>query len=299
MFTIMLDVGGTEIKAGIADETGELVGEIKHYPARSDRTEKEIFDNLSKIIKERMLSVWGNKIGAISMAFPGPFDYEKGISYMQNLGKYESIYGVSIPDELQKRIPEMENVKICFAHDVEAFAVGAYHNGKTGGRGKAIFVCIGTGAGSAFVENGKVLKEPQSGVPENGWIYNTPFRDSVIDDYLSVRGLDAICQRIMEKSLSGLELYQLCMSGNKNALAVYKEFGEILADCLVDFLDKYVPDTLVFGGQISKSFLFFGDRVTKLCREKNIKILMEPDTSYRTMQGLYMIAQRRKTDGIS
>ncbi len=39
---------------------------------------------------------------------------------------------------------------------------------------KILCVCIGTGAGSAFVENGKTVKTGK-GVPENGWIYQQPF----------------------------------------------------------------------------------------------------------------------------
>ena len=42
------------------------------------------------------------------MAFPGPFDYEQGISLMKGLNKYDQIYGMKIPQELRKRRRELE-----------------------------------------------------------------------------------------------------------------------------------------------------------------------------------------------
>ena len=79
--------------------------------------------------------------------------------------------------------------KILFRHDVEAFARGVYRFGMKKQQEKVLCLCIGTGAGSAFLENGEALKKKTEAVPENGWIYNSAFRDSILDDYLSVRGL--------------------------------------------------------------------------------------------------------------
>lgn len=124
------------------------------------------------IIKE-MAGRWkGASIDGIGMAFPGPFDYERGISLMQGLDKYDSIYGISIEEEMKKRTDFLQDTIFCFLHDVEAFALGESWFGEGREAGRLLCLCIGTGTGSAFIENKKVIKEKTEGVPDHGWIYN-------------------------------------------------------------------------------------------------------------------------------
>ena len=128
-------------------------------------------------------------------------------------------------------------------------------------------VCIGTGAGSAFVENGKTVKTGK-GVPENGWIYQQPFGDSILDDYLSVRGLEQISLAVTGKVWSGKELYGLVKAGNMEAEEVWRRFGADVAAGLLPVLEEYRPDLLLLGGQIAKKFFLVWKRTGKRVREK-------------------------------
>ena len=89
--------------------------------------------------------------------------------------------------EIKVRVPKLKEAKFLFLHDIEAFALGESWYGTCCEAEKILCVCIGTGAGSAFVEHRKPVKTG-NGVPENGWIYQIPFRQGILDDYLSVRG---------------------------------------------------------------------------------------------------------------
>lgn len=106
---------------------------------------------------------------------------------------------------------------------------------------------------SAFVENGKTVKTGK-GVPENGWIYQQPFGDSILDDYLSVRGLEQISLAVTGKVWSGKELHGLVKAGNMEAEEVWRRFGADVAAGLLPVLEEYQPDLLLLGGQIAKSF---------------------------------------------
>ena len=174
---IMLDVGGTEIKGGVFDVSGALLGGIRNFQAKAGENPDTIFENFCHIISDLGGGFPKEKLEGIGMAFPGPFDYEQGISLMRGLNKYDQIYGMRIPEELRKRSRKLERVKILFRHDVEAFARGVYRFGMKKQQEKVLCLCIGTGAGSAFLENGEALKKKTEAVPENGWIYNSAFRD--------------------------------------------------------------------------------------------------------------------------
>lgn len=311
---LMMDVGGTGIKAGLFSPSGQMIGSVRSFPARAKEGRRVIFRNFACVIQEMAQD---RLVEGIGMAFPGPFDYERGISLMRGLDKYDDIYGLCIRDGVMEQL-EMTGGSACvargcrflFLHDVEAFAIGACLHGSVSGCRKVMCVCIGTGAGSAFVEDGRVLKKAQDGVPENGWIYNTPFKKGVIDDYVSVRGLRRLTESVFGQletvagpwsgeavggpalsapaaPVDGAQLFALAEAGSGEAQNVFTTFGENVRDALWPFLDSFRPQGLVLGGQIAKSFSYFGKPLSEACRRTGTAVYTEPDTSIRAMEGLY------------
>jgi glucokinase len=282
----MFDVGGTELKTAVLDENGRIVGDIDHFDADSNAEAEAVFDNMAHVLDTIRKKI-GEVPTGVGMAFPGPFDYENGISYIKGLGKYENIYGRSVPEEIKKRLGYLKNTGFFFLHDVEAFALGAYYKGESRGTGKTMFVCIGTGTGTGFIKDGKVLKNEEDGSPKDGWIYECPFKEGKIDDYISVRGLKRIAKEVTGSELTGLELFNLCKAGDEKALEVYRLFGEDVKNALAPFILSFRPDRLVFGGQISKSFDYFGREISAFCNEQGTEIERIADTSVMTVSGLF------------
>lgn len=296
-FYLMLDVGGTSLKAGICGENGILEGnEIRSFDAKAKSGREEIFRNFAGVLDALAgrLPKEGACIEGVGMAFPGPFDYEHGVSLMRGLDKYDSIYGLNIPKEIGKYFPVQEKkyllseeYRFAFLHDVEAFAIGECYFGSGRDCERVIHLCMGTGAGSAFTRGGKILKG-EDGAPPMGWIFNTPFKESIIDDYLSVRGLAAISRKVCGEAKNGLELSELCWNKDKAALEIYREFGSFLKEAIEPFLDSFQPDGFVLGGQLSKSFSYFGEEFLEECRKRKIKVCLTADTSRRALEGLYV-----------
>lgn len=298
IYYLMLDVGGTSLKAGVLTSDGSLLHEeLLSFDAKAKSSEDEIFSNLVEVLNvlTDRIPEPDAEIGGVGMAFPGPFDYKRGISLMKGLDKYDSIYGISIP----KRVKEgflasrnknamREDCKFVFRHDVEAFAVGESHFGKTADCERVMYLCMGTGVGSAFSENRQIVKGEDGRVPRNGWIYQTPFRESILDDYLSVRGLARLSAEIFGEPKDGLTLFRLCQGGDERARKVYHRFGVWVREAVSPFLNSFGPDALVLGGQLSKSFPYFGDELSRECAKQGISISLTEDTSKRTLQGLYL-----------
>lgn len=287
---ILLDVGGTQIKAGVSSDTE--IGAIRSFPSCAKEDKETVLKNFACVIMEMAGQAAGRTIAGVGMAFPGPFDYAKGISLMKGLDKYDSIYGCPIEEEIKKRAEGLWNAGFCFLHDVEAFAVGECWYGEARNAEKVLCLCIGTGIGSAFVHHRVVLKK-EDGIPENGWIYDYPYKESVIDDYLSVRGLGKLAIETFGKFMDGKELYELCGQGSTKARKVFQLFGQDFKLCIEPFLDSFQPDAVVLGGQISNSFCYFGEAFGRECNKRGIKILFGQDTSKRAMQGLLMTMKRR------
>lgn len=285
-----VDVGGTEIKAGIVDISGEIVGEIRSYSSCSNGTKQDIIDNFKKIFLE-LYAVENNiQALALALAFPGNFDYENGICLMENVGKYDGIYGCDLKSEFKQLLTAEEfafkpDFPIYFLNDVSAFTIGAAGLGNDPNE-RILSICIGTGCGSAFMVNGRLAPEGERGVPPKGWVFCMPYKDSIIDDYLSKRGLTAISKRLFGREIEGLELAQMVKSGDIKARDCFLEFGENIALALEPIFKSFAPTRLIFGGQIAKSFHIFGDALKNLCSENNVLLEIVTETSQMALKGL-------------
>lgn len=296
---ILLDVGGTGIKGAFTEGDGTIAG-YREFPSGSDRDATGVFDHFAAILTELFRDSGAGSLSGIGFAFPGPFDYENGISLMKGIGKYDSIYGMSFRKELDRRIPQLSRVKMLFLHDIEAFGIGCVAGGIVPAKGRALCLCIGTGAGSCFLVDGRPVKpgtisggeKDTTGIPANGWIYNTPFKDSIIDDYLSERGLETLALSVTGRKMTGKELASAAAGGSRKARDIFDAFGENLAQAMEPFLTSFHPQTVVMGGKISESFSYFGSSFEKICREQGVQIRMEKETSIRAMQGLETMLKR-------
>lgn len=297
-YYVMLDVGGTKIKGGILNENGILLdGRIHSFDSKSNRSKDEIFDNFADIIEvlSEQIEDSGKQITGIGLAFPGPFDYTNGISKMIGLNKYDSIYDCDFKKELLEKLRKKnavvwlkEDFPFVFVHDVEAFAIGESHFGTAAGCHRVMYLCIGTGSGSSFSEDKNILKERTDNFPENGWIYKTPFKDSIIDDYVSSRGLKKISEKFFGEPIEGSVLFSLAAKNQEGALLTFREFGNNVAEALIPYLEAFKPDCLVLGGQISKSYCFFGAELEQYCRKQQITISLAEDTSVSILKGLFV-----------
>lgn len=278
--TVSLDVGGTEIKAA-AVENGTLLTEIMHFPAQSDAFASVILDNFAKIINE----VRGeHELDRICFAFPGPFDYENGICLIKGLAKYDSIYGFNLKRYFSDRF-DVPRENVTFINDVAGFALGETNFGKAAGAERAMFICIGTGCGSAFTYKNKLCGEEVHGVPPHGYVYPTPFLDGCIDDYISKRGIISLSKEIVGLELDGKELEKMAALGNEKAARAYAVFGERLKNAIEPFVREFAPSVLCIGGQITRSGDRFLTPLRELCGEMKFELYVTSDTSKSAILG--------------
>lgn len=283
---LCLDIGGTQIKAGAIDREGNPVGELLYFPAQAKEEREKLLHHFVSVLEE--IRIPGDKTAGVRLAFPGPFDYERGICLMQGLDKYDRLYKVNLRQEFAERLG-MAPERVRFANDASAYALGEMGFGQAKGAARALFICIGTGCGSAFGVNGVLAQPGTPGVPDNGYIYDRPFLDGCIDDHISRRGLLALTQKQLGTAMDGKALAERVHMGDRMAKACFLVFGCQVRDALVPILEGFQPEVLCFGGQITRSGHLFLPPVEEYCRGAGIRILVTEDTSLRTLQGLTRI----------
>ncbi|MDT2763723.1 ROK family protein [Enterococcus asini] len=294
---ICLDVGGTFIKGAIfSDSFKEKYTDIHYYPANSESSKEEIMKNFEYIFFD-LLEPYGEQewlVEKIAIAFPGPFDYKNGISLIKDLNKFNQLYRVNLAEEF-KTIIEADKrfsmTDIFFENDAVAFAFGENDFSKVR---KGAYFTVGTGLGSTFI-NKKQQVMDDYGIPHSGMIFNESFHESIIDDYVSARGLASLIDEKYFEKISGSELFAQAEAGSQDARKVFKKFGENLCEAIKPYVLEFEPEEICFGGQISKSFKYFGQEIEKQFSE-NCVIRVSKDTTLRTLEGLFIIKNGEEKD---
>ncbi|MFC6315300.1 ROK family protein [Lapidilactobacillus achengensis] len=294
---LMFDVGGTVTKSGVFTDAGDnLLPELIYTPTAADCSGPQFVAemvqhclNLVAKLPEPVL------ICAVGWAFPGPFDYQRGISQMHGLHKFEQLAGYDLATAFKKSLSAtalnlLPDWSLFFANDALSFAFGeaALHDQERCGG----YFTIGTGLGSAFLRAGQQL-QACGRLPKSGMIFGEPFGESTIDEQLSGRGLVQLCQR--QGITAGLpQVTAAAALGDPASLAVLAEFGQRLGLGLGPYLVELAVDEVVFGGQVSRGFPYFEMSFRQTLARQGIspEIRASLDTSLRTIQGLNYLAAR-------
>jgi glucokinase len=256
-----VDIGGSHITAGIVDLESKVIIEnsIKRLKVKSDDTADRIIKSWSALI---LTAAQTHPISKIGIAMPGPFDYEKGISYITGLQKYESLYGKNVKSLLSQELNiSANNIKL--KNDAGCFLQGEIFAGKARGFNRSIGLTIGTGIGTASAIGG---------IAEDAALWQTPLKDSIAENYLSTRWF---LKRYTEQTGKQIkDVKQLCelLPSEPSIQLIFDEFAENLAEFLLYFITKDNPQIVIIGGNISHASNLFFPLVIDVLAKRSIHI---------------------------
>ena len=257
---LLLDVGGTFVKSVVATLQGELLPNTEtSVPINSDGTREEIENSFATVVAngKAIAEYNGYTLAGVGVAFPGPFDYNTGISYMTH--KFAALEKVSVKELFHSFTEIGADKPVVFMHDVTAAVLGELKFGAAQNFKNVAVVTLGTGLGFSHTANGEIQYSTM-GSPSIS-IYNRPYRDGVLEDYASKRGfLRSYAEVRGEANPANLTVAMIggmCSEGNADALKSFQNVGEILATELKPLLEELNIECLLFGGQISRSFTYF------------------------------------------
>jgi polyphosphate glucokinase len=153
MKVLSIDIGGTHVKILLSGETTE-----RKMASGSDYTPSQMVEDVKTLAK-------GWNFDVVSIGFPAPVHNNQPIAEPFNLGKgwvdfdYEKAFGCPFK----------------MINDAAMQALGSYKGGKM------LFLGLGTGLGSAVVNDNSVL--PME-------LGHLPFKKKTFEDYVGVHGLE-------------------------------------------------------------------------------------------------------------
>jgi len=243
--TLALDVGGTNIDYAAIGHGLSVIGDVHSIQSMSDSSQDVIIDKLSSILSQltREAESVGFQPKTCAMAFPGPFDYEQGVSHMTH--KFKGLHGLDLKQTLRKAC----SLPISFLNDADAFGYGVLNKHFSQPPERLATITLGTGIGSSLFVHGELI---------NLEIWDSPYRDSTLEDYISTNALVGAYEKVSGEQLTVAAIAKLAQAGERTATTTFESFGKELGKGLAKALATSDPEHIVLGGGISKSFSLFG-----------------------------------------
>ena len=269
MYYIGVDLGGTNIAAGIVNEKGDIVYQesVPTGEGKSAAIAERIVILVNKLLAHEGMKA--EEVEAIGIGVPGTANQETGlVEYANNLGMEEEPF-------LQMLKPHFPGIRLAFENDANAAAYAEYRFGTGKGTSSMIMVTLGTGIGGGMIFGGKLFEGINYAAGEFGHFTikydGLPCncgRRGCFERYASATALVEQTKEAMEKHPESL-LWQLC-SGNldkgdgkmlfeavqkedKAAKEVLDTFTSYLGTGILDLINIFQPETICLGGGISKA----------------------------------------------
>ncbi|RYZ62963.1 MAG: ROK family protein, partial [Chitinophagaceae bacterium] len=205
-------------------------------------------------------------VGQVGIAMPGPFDYEKGISFIKGLNKYECLYGENVKDLLAQELG-IHPSQISMINDASAYLLGELYAGAGRGYQNVVGITLGTGLGSAsFYDN----------ILEDGDLYAFPYAGGKAEDLVSANWLLRTYEERVGEKLSGVR--ELAERAKTRAVPreLFTTYGRNLGAVLALRYKEQAPQVVVVGGNIAKAWDLFIPTTEATLREAGLTAVLKP-----------------------
>lgn len=266
-YVLGIDLGGTNIKAGVVDENFHIIGRAKEKTG-IPRPAEQIMDAMAECARQAAedAGVPWEEIWQIGIGVPGTANEETGVvEYANNLPFQNVPMGEYLGKKLHKQVD--------ITNDANAAALGEVLAGAAKGASNAVAVTLGTGVGGGVIIDGRLYSGLHYGGAELGHMgimlggrECTCGRRGCLEAYASATGLvrstkemmqshpDSLMWKLVEENggkVSGRTAF--LAAGQKDAAgqAVVDAYIEQLGYGIASIINILAPEILVIGGGVS------------------------------------------------
>jgi len=294
MYYIGIDLGGTNIGAGLVDESGKIIMK-KSTPTLTERKMEAICQDMIELCQKIMIEndLKREDIGSIGIGTPGLIDSEKGILIYSNNINFNKF-------EISKVMKEKLGIPVYVGNDADCAALGEVTSGVAKGCNNAIILTLGTGIGGGFIINGKIYSGSFPGAGEvghhvivQGGRPCTCGRKGCFEIYASATGLitdaknaattnpDSILNKLINGDLNKMNAktpFDAAQQGDQVGQQVIDDYIGYLATGMANLINIFKPEMIALGGGVAKQKenlikplkekikkeVYFGDLQTKI-----------------------------------
>ena len=248
-YRIGIDLGGTNIKAGVVDEDYRIVG-TAHCKTAMPRPAEAILSDMARMAREAVekAGLTMDDVLSVGVGSPGTANPVSGVvEYSCNLD-FEK---VPVCAELEKLLSK----PVYLENDANAAAFGEALAGAAKGSKSCVCITLGTGVGGGIIIDGKIYGGFNFAGAELGHIVimvdGEPCacgRRGCWESYASATALVRQTRRAMEENPDS-KMWEIA---DPVAREVVKKYIQYIACGLVNVINIFQPEVLCIGGGICK-----------------------------------------------
>ncbi len=264
-YYVGIDLGGTNIKAGIVTEEGKMLNK-QSIKTHAERPMEEIIKDMGeltlKVIEEAGLKV--ADVTAIGIGSPGTPDNKAGAL----------VYANNLPFNMapmRRLIREVVDLPVYIDNDANCAGMAEAVAGAAKGIKDSVTITLGTGIGAGVIIGGRIYSGfNQAGsefghtVLVSGGLQCSCGRKGCFEKYGSASALvrmtkeaaeanpDSELNKVIEEEgkINAKIAFIAMRRGDKVAAQVIDEYTDYLADGLANAINTFMPEVLVVGGGV-------------------------------------------------
>ena len=259
-----VDVGGTTVKMGFFETSGELLDKWEIKTDTSDNG-KAVLPDIAQAIDNKLAQEGISKsdVEGVGIGVPGPVRSDGVVNGCVNLG-----WGViNVAEELGAQT----GLKVKVGNDANVAGLGEMWQGGGKGYSNLVAVTLGTGVGGGIIIDGRILTGTNGAGGEIGHIHIEDAETETcgcknkgcLEQYASATGITRLANRRLAKDdapsmlrggeISAKTVFDAVKAGDKVAIEIAEQFGEYLGKGLAAVASVVDPQIFVIGGGVSKA----------------------------------------------
>lgn len=273
LFSIGIDIGGTNTKIGIFENSGHLLA-FKSYPTSKDLSPEKFIEKIAQECFQQFcpdleLVPGDPRILGVGAGAPMANYFSGIIEKAPNLGWNN----VPLKEYLEKYF----KVNSFIENDANLAALGEKKWGAGVKFSDFVLITLGTGVGSGLILNNQLYRGHNGLGAEGGHIIIPSEAKRTcscgginhLESFLSAKGIKQTIQELTKENWSLENLGEEFHNSNENAILIMNKIAEELATGLASMAVLFGPESFIIGGGISK----LGNQFNNIVLEKFNRIV--------------------------
>lgn len=282
MYYLGIDLGGTNIVAGVVDEDGNIIVKAS-CKTNVPRPQEAICDDMAAVALKALESagLTKNDINYVGIGAPGAVNSSTGVIEFTNNFNYHNW-------EIVKMMNDRLGVDIYVENDANAAAYGEFVVGAAKDANDAVVITLGTGVGGGIIIDGMIYSGSNYAGAELGHIVIqhggrqcTCGRKGCWEAYSSATGIinmtkeaiinpynnnSILCKMIGgdTSKITGKTAFDAMLQGCDVGKAIVDEYISYLGCGIVNIINIFQPEILCIGGGVSRQGNVLLDPIKKI-----------------------------------
>jgi glucokinase len=257
-YIIGVDLGGTNLRAALADEHGTLY-DIVRVPTEGDEGPDAVIDKIVSCIAQVRAEIPpdGMLLG-VGIGSPGPGDPFDGIVFtLPNLPGWHNV-------PLRAILTERTGLPVELGNDANAAALGEWYFGAGRGQRNLVYITVSTGIGGGVIADGRLLLGHKGAAAEVGhhiveWDTRASWENLAAGPAIARAAAAAMAEHpgsILHElatleTVTAAHVAQAAAAGDGLATRLMDREGDLLGMGLVNMLHLYSPALILLGGGVA------------------------------------------------